>query len=45
MKCPHCNKDIFKGQFKCDHCGKIVALAPKKEDAKKEVKEKKKNGK
>lgn len=43
MKCPNCEKDIFPKQFKCDHCGFIVALGKKSE--KKEVKEKKKNGK
>lgn len=31
MKCPHCNKDIFPGQFRCDHCNKIVALEIKEE--------------
>ena len=41
MKCPHCDKEIFPGQFICDHCGKIVP----KEEKKKEVKEKKSNGK
>ena len=33
MKCPHCGGSIFEGQFRCDHCNKIVALAPKKEEA------------
>ena len=26
MKCPHCGKSIFLGQFRCDHCNKIVEL-------------------
>ena len=34
MKCPHCGESIFPGQFRCDHCNQIVALAPKKEDDK-----------
>lgn len=43
MKCPHCGGSIFEGQFRCDHCHKIVALAPKKVEApkKKSNKEKK----
>ena len=44
MKCPHCDKDIFPGHFICDHCGKVVGKI-KTEKPKKEVKEKKKNGK
>ena len=40
MKCPHCNKDIFPGQFRCDHCNKIVALAEEKTEEKKDKKEK-----
>lgn len=43
MKCPHCEKEIFPGQFICDHCGKVVKGFEKK--PKKEVKESKKNGK
>ena len=41
MKCPHCNKDIFPGQFRCDHCNKIVAMPTEKTDGKKAKKEKK----
>lgn len=41
MKCPHCDKDIFPGQFICDHCGKVVKV----EKPKKVEKEKKTNGK
>lgn len=44
MKCPHCDKDIFPGQFICDHCGKVIGKI-KKGKPKKEVKEKKTNGK
>lgn len=43
MKCPHCKGEIFPGQFVCDHCGKVVGKIEEK--PKKEVKEKKKNGK
>ena len=42
MKCPHCGKDIFVGQFRCDHCNKIVALAEEKTEEKKETKKEKK---
>ena len=42
MKCPHCNKDIFPGQFRCDHCNKIVALAEGKAAEKKSTKKEKK---
>lgn len=42
MKCPHCGLDIFEGQFRCDHCNKIVALAPKKEEKPKEKDKKEK---
>ena len=46
MKCPHCDKEIFPGQFICDHCGKIIGkIKAEKPKAKKEVKEKKTNGK
>lgn len=46
MKCPHCDKDIFPGQFICDHCGKVVGeIKAEKPKSKKEVKEKKTNGK
>ena len=41
MKCPHCGKSIFEGQFRCDHCNKIVALAPKKEEPNKKDKKEK----
>lgn len=30
MKCPHCGKDIFPGQFICDHCHKVVKVEEKK---------------
>ena len=23
MKCKYCGKDVFPGQFRCDHCGKL----------------------
>jgi len=23
MKCKNCGKDVFPGQFRCDHCGTI----------------------
>lgn len=41
MKCPHCGKDIFPGQFICHHCNKIVELEYPDEKAKKDKKEKK----
>lgn len=43
MKCPHCNKDIFPGQFICHHCNKIVELVypDEKTEEKKTKKEKK----
>lgn len=40
MKCLVCGKDLFPGQFSCQHCGTIVAIAEKKK-AKEEKKEKK----
>lgn len=42
-KCPKCNKSIFDGQFRCDHCGVIIALA--EAEAKKEEKKTVKGGK
>lgn len=35
-KCPKCKKSIFDGQFRCDNCGVIIALA--EAEAKKEEK-------
>ena len=31
MKCPHCGGSIFPGQFRCDHCNKIVSIEPMEE--------------
>ena len=33
MKCPHCGKDIFPKQFRCDHCNKIVEMEYPEEKA------------
>ena len=43
MKCPHCGKDIFPKQFRCDHCNKIVDMVypNEKTEEKKTKKEKK----
>ena len=44
MKCPHCGGSIFEGQFRCDHCNKIVEMVyadEKKAEKKTNKKEKK----
>jgi len=32
MKCKNCGKDVFPGQFRCEHCG---TLHPTEEDTSK----------
>lgn len=37
MKCKKCGKDVFPGQFRCDHCGVINPTEENKETKKKPV--------
>ena len=34
MKCEHCGKEIFPGQFRCDHCGTIQTGKKEKDEKK-----------
>lgn len=38
MKCKNCGEDLFKGQFRCHKCGKIVEKPKKDKEEPKEEK-------